>query len=101
MVAQPTLTVVPTLAEAQPTQTVAPPTFPHLSQLAPFSGSIPTIPAIAVTSGKFVNFNELLYMLEVGAAEDTPVHIELGEDNRLTLPKKNQKTAGLLLCRLG
>jgi hypothetical protein len=33
-----------------------------------------------------VDFNELLHALESEGTEETPVQIELGEDNRLTLP---------------
>ena len=71
--------------------------------MAPYSGSIPTIPArfaTAATSGAFVDFNELLHALESEGMEETPVQIELGEDNRLTLPRIPKKT-GLLLYRVG
>ena len=80
-----------------PTQTPATvplPTYPTLPQMAPYSGSIPTIPArfaTAATSGEFVDFNELLHVLESEGTEETPVQIELGEDNRLTLPRKPKK----------
>ena len=71
--------------------------------MAPYSGSIPTIPArfaTAATSSAFVDFNELLHALESEGMEETPVQIELGEDNRLTLPRIPKK-AGLLLYRVG
>ena len=62
--------------------------------MAPYSGLIPTITArfaTAATSGEFVDFNELLHALESEGTEETPVQIELGEDNRLTLPRKPKK----------
>ena len=71
-----------------------PPTFPPLSQLAPFSGAIPSIPprfATAASAGEFVDFNELLHTLELEGTEETPKQIELGEDNRLSLPRKPWK----------
>ena len=39
------------------------------------------------------NRNYPLIVLEVGAAEDTPVQIELGEDTRLTLPNKKRQVS--------
>ena len=91
-VAPPTHTFV-----AHPIQTPAAvplPTYPTLPQMAPYSRSIPTILArfaTTATSGEFVDFNELLHALESEGTEATPVQIELGEGNRLTLPRKPKK----------
>ena len=85
------------MAVVPPTHTPATvplPTYPTLPQMAPYSGSIPTIPArfaTAATSGEFVDLNVLLHTLETEGTEETPVHIELGEDNRPTLSRKPKK----------
>ena len=76
-----------------PTQTPTAVPLPTYPTLPPYSGSIPTIPArfaTAATSGELVDFNELLHALESEGTEETPVQIELGEEKRLTLPKKRQ-----------
>ena len=67
---------------------------PALPQLAPFSGSVPAIPpwfAKAAASGEYVDFNELLKCLEHEGGEEPPVCLQLGEDNRLSLPRKPKK----------
>ena len=82
---------------APPIQTPAAvplPTYSPLPQMAPYSGSIPTIPArfaTTATSGEFVDFNKLLHALESEGTEEISVQIELGEDNRLTLPRKSRR----------
>ena len=69
-----------TLLPAQ-TATAAPSpslTTPPLPQLAPFSGAIPSIPnrfATAAAAGEFVDFNELLHVLEVDGGEEPPISL--------------------------
>ena len=72
--------------------------------MTPYSGSVPTIPArfaTAATSAEFVDFNELLHALESEGTEETPVQIELGEDNKAYPPQENKEKTGLLLYRVG
>ena len=85
--------LVPATKVAPPPQTATahPTIFPTLPQLAPFSGSIPSILAkyaTTATAGEFIDFNELLHTLELEDTEETPLQIELGDDSKLTLPRK-------------
>ena len=49
-----------------------------------------TCTSMAASAGEFVDFNELLHALEACRSEETPLLIELGEENRITKPKKKQ-----------
>ena len=56
--------------------------------------SIPPIPgkfAAAAAGGEFVDFNELLYCIELGSGEEPPVHVHLADNQQLTLSRKLQK----------
>ena len=48
----------------------------------------PTRFATATTAGEFI---ELMHALDSKVTEETPLHIELGDDNRLSLPRKPKK----------
>ena len=90
----PGLTAAAPAAPLPQVSAALPPAFPPLPQLAPFSGSIPSIPArfaTAATAGEFIDFTELLHALDLEGTEETPLRIELGDDNRLTLPRKPKK----------
>ena len=74
----------------------APLALPHssLPVAAPISGSIPAIPqrfASAAAAGEFVDFNELLYALEADGTDEPPVCLQLGDDHRLSLPRRPKK----------
>ena len=56
--------------------------------------SIPPIPgkfAAAAAGGEFVDFNELLYCIELGSGEEPPVHVHLADNQQLALSRKLQK----------
>ena len=60
-------------------------------QLAPLNTSIPPIPskfAAAAAGGEFVDFNELLYCIELGSGEESSVHVHLADDQQLALSRK-------------
>ena len=62
--------------------------------------SIPPIPgkfAAAAAGGEFVDFNELLYCIELGSGEEPPVHVHLADNQQLALSRKLQKRPIFLL----
>ena len=66
----------------------------HTFHLAPLNTSIPPLPtrfAAAAAAGEFVDFNELLYYIELGSREEPPVRVQLGEDQQLALSRKPKK----------
>ena len=83
--------LAPLTARTDPGSSLA---IPPLPQLAPFSGSIPSIhPRFAATAaaGEFVDFNELLHALEVDWGEEPPICLQIGEDQHLEVPRKPRK----------
>ena len=80
-----------TTARTDPGSSLA---IPPLPQLAPFSGSIPSIPprfAATAAAGEFVDFNELLHALEVDGGEEQPICLQIGQDQHLEVPRKPRK----------
>ena len=82
--------------QAQLPQPPLPPAAALISafQLAPLNTSIPPIPskfAAAAAGGEFVDFNELLYCIELGSGEEPPVHVHLADDQQLALSRKPRK----------
>ena len=66
----------------------------HTFHLAPLNTSIPPLPtrfAAAAAVGEFVDFNELLYCIELGSGEEPRVRAQLGEDQQLALSRKPKK----------
>ena len=66
----------------------------HTFHLAPLNTSIPPLPtrfATAAAVGEFVDFNELLYCIELGSGEEPRVRAQLGEDQQLALSRKPKK----------
>ena len=62
--------------------------------MAPLNTSIPPIPgkfAAAAAGGEFVDFNELLYCIELGSGEEPPVHVHLADNQQLALSRKLRK----------
>ena len=81
-------------ATAAPSPSLTTP--PPLPQLAPFSGAIPSIPnrfATAAATGEFVDFNELLHVLEVDGGEEPPISLQVGDGQHLEVPRKPRKRA--------
>ena len=62
--------------------------------LAPFGAAIPVIPkrfAAAAAAGEYVDFGELLHVVDVEGGEEVPLFVQVGEGHQLSLPRKPRK----------
>ena len=88
--------LAPGVTQTQPLAPLAAPAAAPAStfQMAPLNTSIPPIPskfANAAATGEFVDFNELLYCIELGSGEEPPVQVHLADDQQLALSRKPRK----------